>query len=100
MGIHPPKSNWALELDEGSFYAYPITCAITFTFGGLKVNAEAKVMEASGTPVEGLFAAGEMVGGLFYDNYPGGSGLMSGAVFGKIAGQSASIHANKEITIK
>jgi len=99
-GIHPPKSNWALEIDEGPFYAYPITCAITFTFGGLKVNSEAKVIEASGTPIEGLFAAGEMIGGLFYDNYPGGSGLMSGAVFGKIAGQSASIYANKEVTVK
>ena len=40
-------------------------------------------------PIPGLYAAGELVGGIFYFNYPGGSGLMSGAVFGKIAGATA-----------
>ena len=48
---------------------------------------------SDGAPIPGLFAAGELVGGLFYFNYPGGTGLMAGAVFGKIAGRSAAQHA-------
>jgi len=55
----------------------------------LRVNSKAQVLDVSMKPIQGLFAAGEMVGGIFYFNYPGGSGLMSGAVFGKIAGKSA-----------
>ncbi|MCM3716496.1 FAD-dependent tricarballylate dehydrogenase TcuA [Alkalihalobacillus oceani] len=89
-GIHPPKSNWALKLDQAPYYAFPVTCGITFSFGGLLASIDAEVLTADATPINGLFAAGEMIGGLFYDNYPGGSGLMSGAVFGKLAGKSAS----------
>ncbi|MBP1155786.1 MULTISPECIES: FAD-dependent tricarballylate dehydrogenase TcuA [unclassified Paenibacillus] len=89
-GITPPKSNWALRMEEEPFYAYPVTCGITFTFGGIKVNTQGEVLGNNGSPISGLYAAGEMVGGLFYENYPGGSGLMSGAVFGKIAGTSAT----------
>ncbi|MNC98992.1 Fumarate reductase flavoprotein subunit precursor [compost metagenome] len=44
-------------------------------------------------PLPGLFAAGELVGGLFYYNYPGSSGLMAGSVFGRIAGREAASHA-------
>ena len=89
-GIHPPKSNWALKIEKGPFYAYPVTCGITFAFGGLHVNAEGEVLSKEEKAISGLFAAGEMIGGIFYDNYPGGSGLMSGAVFGKISGTSAA----------
>jgi len=66
-----------------------VTCGITFTFGGLRVNTEAAVLDDDLRPIPGLYAAGELVGGLFYFNYPGGTGLTSGAVFGKIAGVSA-----------
>ena len=89
-GIEPPKSNWALPIDTPPFLGYAVTCGITFTFGGLKINGRAQVQDYEGNPVPGLYAAGEMVGGLFYHNYPGGSGLMAGAVFGKIAGDSAA----------
>lgn len=89
-GITPPKSNWALRIEKGPFYAFPITCGITFSFGGLHVNPKGEVLNKQGEPLAGLFAAGEMVGGIFYENYPGGSGLMSGAVFGKLAGASAA----------
>lgn len=89
-GITPPKTNWALKFDKGPFYAYPITCGITFTFGGIHVAESGEVLDKEENPIPGLFAAGEMVGGLFYHNYPGGSGLMSGAVFGKTAGSSAA----------
>lgn len=88
--ITPPKSNWALKIEQGPFYAYPVTCGVTFSFGGLHVNTNGEVLGKGGQAIEGLFAAGEMIGGIFYDNYPGGSGLMSGAVFGKIAGTAAA----------
>ena len=83
------KSNWANTIDEPPFEAYAVTCGITFTFGGLKIDTSARVIDAEGAPIPGLFAAGELVGGIFYFNYPGGTGLMNGAVFGRIAGASA-----------
>ena len=84
------KSNWANTLDTPPFEAYAVTCGITFTFGGLKINTEAQVISTDGEPIPGLYAAGELVGGIFWFNYPGGSGLTNGAVFGKIAGASAA----------
>ena len=90
LGISPPKRNWANALDTPPFVAYGVTCGITFTFGGLHVDAEARVIGEDGTPVPGLFGAGELVGGLFYFNYPGGTGLTSGAVFGRTAGANAA----------
>jgi tricarballylate dehydrogenase len=93
-GLRVPKSNWANTLDQGPFEAYAVTCGVTFTFGGVKVNAEAEVEDTGGNVIPGLYAAGEMVGGLFFHNYPGGSGLTSGAVFGRIAGSSAGGHAS------
>ena len=84
-----PKSNWANTIDQPPFEAYAVTCGLTFTFGGLKIDTGARVMDTDGMPIPGLFAAGELVGGIFYFNYPGGTGLMNGAVFGRIAGTSA-----------
>ena len=95
-GLDIPKSNWANTLDEGPFEAYQITCGITFTFGGVRIDGNAQVQNTDYQPIEGLFAAGEMVGGIFYFNYPGGSGLINGAVFGKIAGESAGRAAVRE----
>ena len=89
-GILPAKSNWANTLDEPPFEAYAITCGITFTFGGVKVTPGAQVVDSDGEPFPNLFAAGEMVGGLFYFNYPGGTGLTSGSVFGRLAGAGAA----------
>lgn len=88
-GLTIPKSNWANTIDEPPFEAYAVTCGITFTFGGLRVNENAQVIDTDGNPMGGLYAAGELVGGLFYFNYPGGSGLIAGSVFGRIAGASA-----------
>ncbi len=92
-GITPPKSNWALMLDEPPYMGYAVTCGLTFTFGGLKINAQTQVIDGEDAPMPGLYAAGELTGGLFYNNYPGGSGLMSGAVFGRIAGAQAARYA-------
>jgi tricarballylate dehydrogenase len=89
-GLDLPKSNWAQRLDRPPFAAYPVTGGITFTFGGVRISDRAQVMSTGWAPIPGLFACGEMVGGLFHGNYPGGTGLMSGAVFGRIAGASAA----------
>jgi len=89
-GLAVPKSNWANTIDTPPFEAYAVTCGITFTFGGLKVNPGAQVMNSDGQPIRGLYAAGELVGGIFWFNYPGGSGLTNGAVFGRIAGENAA----------
>lgn len=93
QGLEPPKSNWALPIDEPPYAAFVTTTGVTFTFGGLKIDERNAVQDLSDRPIPGLFAAGELVGGLFYENYPGGTGLMSGSVFGKRAGEFAAIHA-------
>jgi tricarballylate dehydrogenase len=90
QGLAIPKSNWAVALENPPFEAYAVTCGITFTFGGLKVTTDAQVLDTDHRPIPGLFTAGEMLGGLFYFNYPGATGLSSGAVFGRIAGRSAA----------
>jgi tricarballylate dehydrogenase len=88
-GLAVPKTNWANRLDTPPFEAYAVTCGITFTFGGLRIDTAGRVLDAGEQPIAGLYAAGELVGGLFYFNYPGGTGLMAGAVFGRLAGGSA-----------
>jgi tricarballylate dehydrogenase len=89
-GIEPPKTNWAVPIAMPPFIAFPVTCGITFTFGGVRVDEHARVLDTSGRPLPGLYAAGELVGGLFFHNYPGGSGLTAGAVYGRRAGNSAA----------
>lgn len=89
-GLSLAKSNWAQTLDQAPFRAYPVTGGITFTYGGLKVDDLGRVLQEGGAPITGLHACGEMVGGVFYGGYPGGSGLTSGAVFGRRAGYGAA----------
>jgi len=89
-GLTPEKTNWGIKLDTPPFYAYSATGGITFTFGGVKVNENTQVMGTDWRPLKGLYACGEMIGGLFYDNYPAGTGLVSGATFGRIAGRNAA----------
>jgi tricarballylate dehydrogenase len=91
--LHPPKSNWAVPLDRGPFVSYPVTCGITFTYGGIKIDERARVLDTEGVTMPGLYATGEITGGFFFHNYPAGSGLMRGAVFGRIAGESAAAAA-------
>ncbi len=89
-GLALPKSNWAQRLDTPPFKAYPVTGGITFTYGGLKLSDAGAVLDHTDRPIPGLFAAGEMVGGVFFEGYPGGSGLTAGAVSGRIAGKGAA----------
>ncbi len=93
-GLDLPKSNWANTLSDPPYEAYAVTCGITFTFGGLRIDTTGNVLDTDFDPIPGLYAAGELVGGLFYFNYPGGTGLMSGSVFGRLAGNSAASAAD------
>jgi len=88
-GLSVPKSNWANTIDTPPFEGYAVTCGVTFTFGGLRVSNDAQVIDLDYRLINGLYAAGELVGGIFYFNYPGGTGLTSGSVFGRIAGNAA-----------
>jgi tricarballylate dehydrogenase len=90
-GLAIPKSNWALKIDTAPFEAYNPTCGITFTVGGLRIApSTAQVLDLTMRPIPGLYTAGEMLGGLYYFNYGSGTGLVSGSVFGKMAGASAA----------
>lgn len=89
-GLPLKKSNWAQRLDTAPFRAYPVTGGITFTYGGVKVDEAGRILRPDDSPIEGLHACGEMVGGVFFGGYPGGSGLTSGVVFGRRAGTSAA----------
>ncbi len=91
----PVKSNWSVPLDSPPYVAYGVTCGITFTYGGLKINTDAQVIDTANRPMAGLYATGELTGDFFYHNYPAGTGLMRGAVYGRIAGQQAARHAKK-----
>lgn len=86
-GINPEKSNWAMPLTEAPFYGYVVTGGITFGFGGADSDTRARALDTTGRPIPGLYVAGNTVGGLFFDNYPGGTGLSNAAVYGKIAAE-------------
>lgn len=90
-GLAPAKSNWAAPLTEGPFHAYPVISSNVFTFGGLKVDPEARVVDGDGVPIPGLYAAGETAG-LYYRNYTGATSVLKGLVFGRIAGRHAAAH--------
>ncbi len=93
VGLAVPKSNWANALVNPPFIAFGVTCGITFTYGGIRIDEQARVVSEEGAAIPGLYATGELVGGLYYDGYPGGAGLMAGAVFGRIAGRAAAARA-------
>jgi tricarballylate dehydrogenase len=99
-GLAVPKSNWANPLTEGPFLAFQVTCGVTFTFGGVRITPQAQVVSAEGAVMPGLFACGEIIGGLFYHNYPGGTGLTAGSVFGRIAGTNAANAASRQVSLQ
>jgi tricarballylate dehydrogenase len=89
-GLAVDKSNWAMTIDTPPFHGYGVCCGITFTYGGLRLNTQAQVMSTWEAPIPGLYACGEIMGGVFYVNYPGGTGMTMGAVFGRRAGLNAA----------
>ncbi len=93
-GLFPKKSNWSRRIGQGPFFAYPIIAGICFTYGGVKTNRHAEVVDCDGRPIHGLYAAGEAAG-LYYQVYTGATSVMRGAVFGKTAGERAAAIARK-----
>jgi tricarballylate dehydrogenase len=89
QGLAPPKSNWAHPLDRAPYHAYPIISSNVFTFGGLKVDSRARVLNKEGDAIPGLYAAGEIIG-TYYRNYTGATSVLKGAVFGRLAGADAA----------
>ena len=89
QGLEPPKSNWALPIDQAPFHAYPIMSANVFTFGGLKTDSLGRVVDNDGDPIANLYAAGEMTG-MYYGNYTGSTSVLRGMVFGRLAGTHAA----------
>lgn len=90
VGLPIDKTNWAQALDSPPYLAFGVTCGITFTFGGVRINEQAEVLDQTLAPIPGLYGAGDMVGGIHYFNYPGGTGLTGGTVFGRRAGAAAA----------
>jgi tricarballylate dehydrogenase len=88
-GIEPPKSNWATPIEHGPFIGYPLTTAITFTFGGIRSDARARVIRKDGSAIPGLYAAGEVTG-LYYNEYPAGTSVLRALTFGRIAAREAA----------
>lgn len=84
-GYAPAKSNWALPLDQPPFVAWPLTAAVVFTFGGIRVNEKAEVIRPDGTAIAGLYAAGEVTG-VYYGKYPGATSVMRALTFGRQVG--------------
>ena len=89
VGLTPRKSNWAVPLTRGPFRAYPITAGVTFTFGGVQVDTQARVINTTDEPIEGLYASGDVIG-LFFHNYPSCTGQTRNAVFSYLAGRNAA----------
>jgi tricarballylate dehydrogenase len=96
VGLAVNKTNWATGIEVPPFEAYAVGCGITFTFGGVKIDTTTRVLSIEDKPLPGLYAAGELVGGIFYFNYPGATGLTSSAVFGRIAGREAASYALRQ----
>lgn len=93
-GLTPPKTHWARKIEQGPFYAYPVRPGITFTYLGVKVNKEARMIMSDGKPTANMFAAGEiMAGNVLGQGYAAGIGMTIGSVFGRAAGQGAAKHA-------
>jgi tricarballylate dehydrogenase len=94
VGISPRKSNWAEPLLRGPYRAYPITAGVTFTFGGIKVDTQARVINTTDEPIRGLYASGDVIG-LFFHNYPSCTGQTRNVVFSYLAGRNAAAMIGK-----
>ena len=93
-GLDPPKTHWAVRIDRPPFYAYSLRPGITFTYLGVAVDEDARVLLASGRKTDNVYAAGEiMAGNILGQGYIAGFGMTIGTVFGRIAGRKAAAHA-------
>lgn len=91
LQANPPKATLAYPISGPKYYAfYPLVPGITLSFGGIRINGKAQVLEADGAAIAGLYAAGECAGGLYYDDYIGGGSLANCLVMGRTAGKEAA----------
>jgi tricarballylate dehydrogenase len=96
VGLAPDKTHWAQRLDTPPFWGYPLKPGITFTYLGVRVDSDARVLAASGSKFANVYAAGEiMAGNVLRRGYVAGIGMTIGTVFGRIAGSSAAQHASR-----
>ena len=96
LDIYPPKTGDAVKLDESKFYAAKLVNSSTVSFGGVRINPKAQVLNLEGTPIPRLYATGILVGGIYYQDYKSGSGLASGVAFGRLAGRHAALENPSE----
>jgi tricarballylate dehydrogenase len=94
VGITPKKSNWAMPIEKGPFRAYPVTGGVTFSFGGVQVDTQARVINTCYEPIKGLYASGDVIG-LFFHNYPSCTGQTRNAVFSYLSGRNAAAMLSK-----
>ena len=92
-GLSINKSHWSRPISSPPFRAWPIICSNCFTFGGLKIDENARVLNTEGDIIPGLYAAGE-VAGIYYRTYTGATSVMRGAVTGRLAGADAALRRN------
>ncbi len=95
-GVYPEKSNWAMTLDDAPFICYPVQCSNVFTYGGVATDNRSRVLSLDDYAIPGLYAAGEITG-LYHGKYPGGTSVLRGLVFGRIAGEEAAAYINNQI---
>jgi len=98
-GADPEKTNWAIPVDDPPYKCFPVNSAMTFAFGGLKINTDSQVLDRREEPIPGLWAVGNSTAEFFYGNYPGGSALSRGATFGKRAGRNAADYALEALVV-
>src|SRR5919109_907608 len=90
-GLTPPKTHWARAIDTPPYYGYPLRPGITFTYLGVTVDEQSRIIMQDGRPAKNIFAAGEvMAGNILTKGYLAGFGLTIGSVFGRIAGREAA----------
>lgn len=90
-GLTPPKTHWAIPINQGPYYGYPLRTGITFTYLGVRINDKAQIKMSAGRTTTNMFAAGEMAAGnVLRRGYLAGVGLTIGAVLGRIAGEGAA----------
>ena len=92
------RTSFANPLDTAPFYAVKVTAGIHHTMGGLKIDPETHVIDESGKVIPGLFAAGEVTGGVHGGNRLGGNAVADFVVFGRIAGAQAAAYAAEVAT--
>jgi succinate dehydrogenase/fumarate reductase flavoprotein subunit len=94
--VDPPRAYDATPIDQPPFYVVEAVPAITFTFGGLRIDPHARVLDKDDRPIPGLLAAGADAGGVYVRAYAGG--LAAALVFGLRAAQTALEHQRQEVS--